>query len=564
MKKEFSGHSVLTVLFLLGLFFFAGAINASAVTLFGVNTSNQLVRFESETPGTLTNVGAITGLQTGENIVGIDFRPATGQLYGLGSTSRLYIINRTTAVATVIGGQFSTLLSGTDFGFDFNPTVDRIRVVANTGQNLRLNPNNGAIVAVDGPINLGTPQVTAVAYTNSFGVSTATTLYDIDTNTDRLLIQSNPNAGTLTDVGPLGVDFQNINGFDIATGNINTNPSANTAYAVTANNLGNPQLYTINLATGAATSVGSIGGVTNPVPLRGLAAATSAASPALNLLDYDGDRRADYATFRLSSSTFYINRSSNNSFFTAQFGLSDDVQTPGDYDGDGRTDIAVWRPTTGTFYVLRSTDGSVLTYRFGLNGDEPVARDYDGDGRTDFAVARRTGGQLIWYINNSANNTFRTEQFGLDTDTVAPGDYDGDARFDLAVYRGSGGNGQATFYVQRSTLGFTAVNFGLGSDTVVPGDYDGDGKTDYAVLRGGSQFTWYVLFSGSNSFSIVNFGAKPDYAAQGDYDGDGKTDYAVYEPLNGLFYVLRATGGAVIQRQFGQNGDYPVANYDSH
>ena len=99
------------------------------------------------------------------------------------------------------------------------------------GQNLRLNPNTDG-VTVDGTLNPGTPQITAAAYTNSFGVSTTTTLYDIDTNTDRLLIQSNPNAGTLTDVGPLGVDFQNVNGFDIATGNLNTNPNANTAYAV--------------------------------------------------------------------------------------------------------------------------------------------------------------------------------------------------------------------------------------------------------------------------------------------------------------------------------------------
>jgi hypothetical protein len=562
MKKEFSGHSVFTVLFLLGLVFFAGAINASAVTLFGVNTSNQLVRFESETPGTLINLGAITGLQTGETILGIDFRPATGQLYGLGSTSRIYVINRTNAVATAVGGQFSTVLAGTDFGFDFNPTVDRIRIVSNTGQNLRVNPNNGAIAAVDGPLNPGTPQVTAVAYTNSFGVSTTTTLYDIDTNTDRLLIQSNPNAGTLTDVGALGVDFQNVNGFDIATGNLNTTPS-NTAYAVTSNNLGNPQLYTINLTSGAATAAGSIGGVTNLIPLRGLAAAASGASAASNLLDYDGDRRTDYAAFRLSTNTFYINRSSNNSFFTAQFGVSDDVQTPGDYDGDGRTDIAVWRPANGTFYVLRSTDGAVQIYRFGLNGDEPVARDYDGDGRTDFAVVRRAGGQLIWYIANSANNTFRTEQFGLDNDAVAPGDYDGDGRFDLAVFRGSNDE-KGTFYVLRSTLGFTAVQWGLSSDLVVPGDYDGDGKTDYAVLRTGTQYTWYVLFSGSNSFSIVNLGTKPHYAAQGDYDGDGKTDYAVYDPLNGIFYVLRAGNGALVQRQFGQNGDVPVASYDTH
>jgi hypothetical protein len=564
MKKSFNGHSCIAVLFLLGLIFIGGATSASAVTLFGVNTSNQLVSFDSATPGTLNNIGTITGLQGGENIVGIDFRPATGQLYGLGSTSRLYIINRTTGAATAVGGQFSTLLSGTDFGFDFNPTVDRIRVVSNTGQNLRLNPNNGAIAAVDTPINPGTPQITGVAYSNSFGVSTTTTLYDIDTNTDRLLIQSNPNGGTVTDVGPLGVDFQSVNGFDIATGNLNTNPNANTAYAVTANGLNNPVLYTINLATGAATNAGTIGGITNFTPLRGLAASASGATASLNLLDYDGDRRTDYSTFRLNTNTFYVNRSSNNSFFTAQFGLSDDIQTPGDYDGDSRTDFAVWRPSTGTFYVLRSTDGSVQTYQFGINGDEPVARDYDGDGRTDFAVVRRTSTQAIWYINNSATNNFRIEQFGLSSDVAVPGDYDGDGRFDLAVYRGSGNNNQATYYVQRSTLGFLAVQWGLGSDTVVPGDYDGDGKTDFAVVRQGTQFTWYIIRSSDGGFSAPRFGAKPDYTTQGDYDGDGKTDLSVFDPILGIFYVFRSTDGAVTQRQFGQNGDYPVANYDTH
>ena len=280
-------------------------------------------------------------------------------------------------------------------------------------------------------------------------------------------------------------------------------------------------------------------------------------------LDFDGDRRADYAVFRQSNTTYFIRRSSNSSFFSVPFGLADDRQAPGDYDGDMRADIAVFRPSNGFFYVLRSSDNTVQSIQFGQNGDEPVAGDYNGDARTDFAVVRRTGGQMIWFILTSNNFTFSATQFGLATDTVAPGDYDGDGRFDLAVYRGSGADrtGQATFFVQRSSSGFQAVQFGLGSDLVVPGDYDGDGRTDFAVVRTGSSYTWYILNSSNFSFRAVQLGTKPFFTTQADYDGDGRTDISVFNPQNGTFFTLQSSNNAVLTVQFGQNGDYPIANY---
>ena len=92
----------------------------------------------------------ITGLQPGESVLAIDVRPATGQLYALGSTSRLYIIDVVTGAARQVGtGTFARACSAASFGFDFNPTVDRIRVVSDTEQNLRLNPDTGAVVAAD-------------------------------------------------------------------------------------------------------------------------------------------------------------------------------------------------------------------------------------------------------------------------------------------------------------------------------------------------------------------------------------------------------------------------------
>ncbi|MEJ7701367.1 MAG: DUF4394 domain-containing protein [Pyrinomonadaceae bacterium] len=61
------------------------------------------------------------------------------------------------------------------------------------------------LTGTDTNLNPGTPAVTATAYTNNFAGATTTTQYDIDTGSDRLLIQNPPNNGTLVDVGALGV-----------------------------------------------------------------------------------------------------------------------------------------------------------------------------------------------------------------------------------------------------------------------------------------------------------------------------------------------------------------------
>ena len=553
MKTFNSRRSIFTALSFLFLLIIGGLTTVSAASAFSVNSSNQLVRFDTATPGTVSTIGLITGLQVGETVLGIDFRPVNGQLYALGSTSRLYTININTGAATQVGTAGAFTLSGTDFGFDFNPVPDRIRVISNTGQNLRLNPNDGTLAATDTPLNPGTPAVTGAAYTNNFAGTTTTTLYDIDSTADTLSIQNPPNNGTLVPVGALGVNITSTNGFDIQSG-------SNTAFAAFQINAElTSRLYTINLTTGAATLVGPIGSAT---ALRGLAVQSGSAASNRTALDYDGDSRADFAVFRLTTGTHFINRSSNNSFNAYQFGLASDVQTPGDFDGDGRADTAVWRPSNGVFFVLRSSDNTVQTYQFGINGDEPVARDYDGDRRVDYAVVRRTGGQMVWYINNSATNTFRIDTFGLASDVTAPGDYDGDSRFDLGTFRDQGGNG--VFFTLRSTLGLNQVQFGLGSDLVVPGDYDGDGRTDYALVRTGSNYTWFILRSSDGGFSAPQLGSKGDFTVQGDYDGDGRTDVAVFRPTNGAFYVHRSGVGFTQFSVFGQNGDYPVANYDTH
>ena len=238
-----------------------------AELIYGVTTTNVLLTFDSATPGT-TNVVPITGLQAGENILGIDLRPATGQLYALGSTSRLYTINPATGAATAVDGPFSPVLAGTAFGFDFNPVVDRIRVVSDAGQNLRLNPDTGTVAGTDTVLTFGPsdpnfkslPHIVGAAYVNNIAGAASTTLFDIDSNLDILVRQGSvdgtpisPNTGQVFTIGPLGVNTADAVGFDVSgvTG---------VAYAsLTPVTGAASQLYTVNLGTGAVTLIGMIG-----------------------------------------------------------------------------------------------------------------------------------------------------------------------------------------------------------------------------------------------------------------------------------------------------------------
>lgn len=248
-------------------------------TIYGVDGTNSLVAFGALRPDVVSRKVAITGLQTGENIVGIDFGPVDARLYALGSTSRVYTLDTLTGVATAVStAAFTPALSGTFYGFDFNPVPNRIRVHADGGQDLRLVPRlggatDGTVAATDGNLSYAvgdagagqTPAIGGTAYTNSVSGATTTVLYAIDFTRDVLTTLANPNDGIMTTVGALGVNTTGDVGFDIAGNN-------GTAYATltTGGGFAGSTLYIVNLATG---SVVPIGGVANASPLRGIAIA---------------------------------------------------------------------------------------------------------------------------------------------------------------------------------------------------------------------------------------------------------------------------------------------------
>ncbi|RYD51476.1 MAG: DUF4394 domain-containing protein [Sphingobacteriales bacterium] len=246
---------------------------ATAQTVVGITETDSMFTFQAGAPGTISNKMPIMGLQSGQTIVGTDYRPATRELFALGynstsSAAQLYTLNTTTGMLTAVGTGFSAALGTGSIGFDFNPTVDRIRLVGANRNNYRLNPITGGIAAQDGalmyaatdPNVLSLPSIGAAAYTNSFPLLSGTDLYYYDESLNNLVRSSNPNAGTLNTVGSSGITVNTSNRTTDMDISFNPMTRQNTAYFV-ANTSGTTadNLYTINLSSGATIVMGSIG-----------------------------------------------------------------------------------------------------------------------------------------------------------------------------------------------------------------------------------------------------------------------------------------------------------------
>ncbi|WP_428306848.1 DUF4394 domain-containing protein [Lacipirellula sp.] len=264
-------HTLLLLALALGV-----AQTAVAEPIVALTATNQLITFNSVSPGTLGSTVALTGLIAGDSLVGIDVRPANNTLYGFAvsaagaspPTGRVYSINVGTGVATLAATLAAdpadvtpptpySSVSGTYFGVDFNPVADRLRVITDTGQSLRINVATG-LTQLDGAIayaasdaNAGTPaQIYASAYTNSFAGAATTTLYNLDGALSTLVTQVPPNDGTLNTVALTSLAVSPDSAFDISG-------QTGTAFVV----LDGGTLGSINLATGVVTDLGTIGTV---------------------------------------------------------------------------------------------------------------------------------------------------------------------------------------------------------------------------------------------------------------------------------------------------------------
>jgi hypothetical protein len=319
-----------------------GADDAYAERAVGLTGARTLVQFDTTAPSS-TSTKLITGLQDqdNENLMGMDVRPTTGELYlftgtGAGVTTllRTYKLDPGTATATFVGSsgtpQGGNQVGGT--GIDFNPVADRMRVFQAT-LSYRMDPNTGALSFNDTPPS--DDGVTGVAYDRNAAGSTLTTLYGIDTfsaNNDHLVTVGgidgtpSPNTGQVNDVGPLGFNLTAQDaGFDISPSGV--------AYASFLPNPGVAGLFTINLQTGAATLVESMG-----IVMRSIAIV-----PADNCPGVSGDNQADLDADGLGDAC--------DPDIDGD-GVSNDAEAArgtnprsGDSDGDGKSDGADACPT---------------------------------------------------------------------------------------------------------------------------------------------------------------------------------------------------------------------------
>jgi hypothetical protein len=197
-------------------------------------------------------------------LIGIDFRVQDGKLYGVGNAGGVYTIDQKTAEATFVN-TLSIPLSGTSFGVDFNPAADRLRIVSDTGQNLAHNVNQGGVTVANGMLTYTAPPaaavvangVTAAAYTNNdLNPMTGTTLFDLDTMLDQIVIQSPPGNGILVATAQLGFDAGANAGFDIYSRLSKGITVSNHAFATLVTN-GRYALFGINLLSGQSRWLGS-------------------------------------------------------------------------------------------------------------------------------------------------------------------------------------------------------------------------------------------------------------------------------------------------------------------
>lgn len=514
------------------------------VALVGLTTAGSLIRFDSATPGTLVGSPVtVSGLAAGETLVGIDYRPATGTLFGVGSTSRVYTINVTSGAATAVGGTaFTPALSGTNFGVNFNPTVDRLRVIGNTGQSLRINPDTGLVVGGTADTSLfydpnddtnrgffgtvdpsnpsspadvpGSVTTDAVAYTRNGATGGVTTLYAIDI-AQNLLVRvggsdgtPSPNLGQVVAVGELRtpaftlVDFGTNTSFDIQAG-------TDAAFAVNGSTV-----YSLNLTTGTVTSLGVLGG--------GFAlTAVSVIPPAAG---------AGVLSLAAADLAFSAGRGPLAVTVTRTGGASGPVTV--DYATTDGTGVAGmdYLPASGTVtFADGATSATILLYVPAGTRPPSPARTFT------LTLNNPTGGATLGAITTATVTI--PEVVGP---TVPPPPGVPPAAFRVFAAGSTGGRVAAYNAVGGAPLlTFTAFDGAFGGAVVVAtGDLNGDGFDDVVVgasAGGGPRvevFDGRALSAGTRTVIANFFAFEPVFQgglslAVGDLNGDGFDDVIV-------------------------------------
>lgn len=198
--------------------------------IFAVDLSNQLIVFGSADPTVITRKKKISGMPILNRIVGIDFHPTTGVLYGVGNDSRVYVIDTLTAKATAVTStKFSPAIASffdIHFGMGFEPSSNKIRLIATeSGGNWLIDPVTGTATTgnkpkyADGPHAGKTMKINGLAYRppgasaaiaarmNAFAASITKActelMYAINAEYAEIVGSCDPDEGDFTSLGPI-------------------------------------------------------------------------------------------------------------------------------------------------------------------------------------------------------------------------------------------------------------------------------------------------------------------------------------------------------------------------
>ena len=158
--------------------------------------------------------GGRVDVSDGGNLIGIDFRPSDGKLYGLTDRGGLYTIDvssRSFGATTKVSNVNPRFTGGFGALVDFNPVLDALRIIGSNDQNIAVVNGNTSLgtTAVQtslsyaqGDVNFGkNPEVIGGAYNNNYVGATTTLFYMVDHDLDTLVTISNKNATGSSNTG---------------------------------------------------------------------------------------------------------------------------------------------------------------------------------------------------------------------------------------------------------------------------------------------------------------------------------------------------------------------------
>jgi len=210
------------------------------VNIYALTSDNAIYVLKPNQPA-FTRLGRVN-TPDGGNLIGIDFRPADAtptKLYGYTDLGNIYLID----VSSSKFGQLSLIskttprfTGGLQNLFDFNPTLNAVRITGTNDQNIAvLNGADGSNLTqtvvqtpfayAQGDVNFGkNPEISGGAYNNNVAGAPATIFYVVDHDLDTLATISTKNATGSSNTG--GGQLQTIGQFVDEQGNaLNMSPT---------------------------------------------------------------------------------------------------------------------------------------------------------------------------------------------------------------------------------------------------------------------------------------------------------------------------------------------------